>query len=163
MPTPPRPDARAIRDAFLKLHVADLQRRQPRTLAQYQKLFPGYEEDIADEFAHLEDSTRAGATSSEPAVVDTLPASEPDEVPQQIGPYRILSVLGEGGMGTVYLAEQREPVRRRVALKVIKLGMDSKQVLARFEAERQALALMNHDNIARVYDAGTTLAASRSS
>ena len=76
--------------------------------------------------------------------------------PEQIGPYRILDVLGEGGMGTVYLAEQRDPVRRRVALKVIKLGMDSKQVVARFEAERQALALMNHPNIAKVLDAGTT-------
>ncbi|MBK8977479.1 MAG: protein kinase [Planctomycetes bacterium] len=76
--------------------------------------------------------------------------------PERIDRYRILDVLGEGGMGTVYLAEQREPVRRRVALKVIKLGMDSRQVMARFEAERQALAMMNHDNIARVFDAGTT-------
>ena len=74
----------------------------------------------------------------------------------QIGRYRILELLGEGGMGTVYLAEQREPVRRRVALKIIKLGMDSKQVLARFEAERQALAMMNHDNIAKILDAGAT-------
>ncbi|MFQ5503557.1 MAG: SUMF1/EgtB/PvdO family nonheme iron enzyme [Planctomycetota bacterium] len=75
---------------------------------------------------------------------------------ESIGPYRILETLGEGGMGTVYLAEQRTPVVRRVALKVIKLGMDTKQVLARFEAERQALALMEHDNIAKVLDAGAT-------
>ncbi|MBZ0151330.1 MAG: serine/threonine protein kinase [Planctomycetes bacterium] len=74
----------------------------------------------------------------------------------QIGPYRILDVLGEGGMGTVYLAEQQEPVTRRVALKVIKLGMDSKAVVARFEQERQTLALMQHDGIAKVYDCGTT-------
>ncbi len=73
-----------------------------------------------------------------------------------IGPYRLLSVLGEGGMGSVYLAEQSEPIRRRVALKVIKRGMDTKDVIARFESERQALALMSHPNIARVLDAGAT-------
>jgi eukaryotic-like serine/threonine-protein kinase len=75
---------------------------------------------------------------------------------QTIGPYRVLDQLGEGGMGAVYLAEQREPVQRKVALKLIKTGMDSKQVLARFEAERQALALMSHANVATVYDAGST-------
>jgi serine/threonine protein kinase/tetratricopeptide (TPR) repeat protein len=74
----------------------------------------------------------------------------------QIGSYRILQPLGEGGMGAVYLAEQLRPVRRRVALKLIKPGMDTQQVLARFEAERQALAMMNHPNIARVFDAGVT-------
>ena len=74
----------------------------------------------------------------------------------QIGHYKLLSVLGEGGMGIVYLAEQQEPIRRKVALKVIKPGMDSKRVIARFEAERQALALLDHPNIAHVHDAGTT-------
>ena len=74
----------------------------------------------------------------------------------QIGPYDILEVLGEGGMGTVFLAEQKEPVARRVALKVIKVGANSRDVLARFEAERQAMAMMNHVNIARILDAGTT-------
>jgi serine/threonine protein kinase/tetratricopeptide (TPR) repeat protein len=74
----------------------------------------------------------------------------------RIGPYKLLQQIGEGGMGTVYMAEQEEPVRRRVALKIIKLGMDSSQVIARFEAERQALALMDHQNIARVLDAGKT-------
>jgi serine/threonine protein kinase/tetratricopeptide (TPR) repeat protein len=73
-----------------------------------------------------------------------------------IGPYKLLEQIGEGGMGAVWMAEQKEPIQRRVALKVIKAGMDSKQVLARFEAERQALALMDHPNIARVLDAGTT-------
>ncbi len=73
-----------------------------------------------------------------------------------VGRYKLLQALGEGGCGVVYLAEQEEPVKRRVALKVIKPGMDSKQVLARFEAERQALALMDHPNIAKVLDAGAT-------
>jgi len=74
----------------------------------------------------------------------------------QIGRYALLSILGEGGMGIVYLAEQKHPIRRQVALKVIKPGMDSKRVIARFEAERQALALLDFPNIARVYDADTT-------
>src|SRR4051794_10939854 len=73
-----------------------------------------------------------------------------------IGPYKLLEEIGEGGMGVVYMAEQTHPMRRRVALKVIKPGMDTRQVIARFEAERQALALMDHPNIARVHDAGTT-------
>ncbi len=73
-----------------------------------------------------------------------------------IGPYRILERLGEGGMGEVWLAEQTRPIRRHVALKVIKAGMDTAQVVARFEAERQALALMDHPAIAKVFDAGAT-------
>lgn len=76
--------------------------------------------------------------------------------PERIGPFKILQVLGEGGMGIVYEAEQTAPVRRRVALKVIKAGMDTKEVVARFEAERQALAVMDHPNIAKVLDAGAT-------
>ncbi|MDA0811127.1 MAG: serine/threonine-protein kinase, partial [Verrucomicrobia bacterium] len=74
----------------------------------------------------------------------------------KIAHYKLLEQIGEGGCGVVYMAEQAEPVRRQVALKVIKLGMDTKQVIARFEAERQALALMDHPNIAKVFDAGTT-------
>jgi hypothetical protein len=70
--------------------------------------------------------------------------------------YKLLEQIGEGGMGVVYVAEQSEPVRRRVALKIIKPGMDTRQVIARFEAERQALALMDHPNIAKILDAGTT-------
>jgi eukaryotic-like serine/threonine-protein kinase len=84
-------------------------------------------------------------------------ADGPDEsIGQKTGRYKILEKVGEGGCGVVYVAEQTEPVRRRVALKVIKLGMDTKQVVARFEAERQALAMMDHPNIAKVLDAGTT-------
>ena len=74
----------------------------------------------------------------------------------QIGAYTLIRTLGEGGMGTVYLAEQKTPVERRVALKVIKLGMDTREVVARFEAERQALAVMDHPGIARVFDGGVT-------
>ena len=85
-----------------------------------------------------------------PMSAEQDPASQPD----RIGPYRILETLGEGGMGIVYLSEQTHPIRRRVALKLIKLGMDSKAVLTRFDAERQALALMEHENIAKVLDAG---------
>src|SRR5207244_1707411 len=72
------------------------------------------------------------------------------------GRYKLLEAIGEGGMGEVWVADQLEPIRRRVALKVIKPGMDSRSVLGRFEAERQALALMDHPNIAKVFDAGTT-------
>jgi serine/threonine protein kinase len=74
----------------------------------------------------------------------------------QVGPYKLKEQIGEGGMGLVFVAEQQGPVRRKVALKIIKPGMDSKQVIARFEAERQALAMMDHQNIAKVFDAGTT-------
>src|SRR5215468_8083602 len=83
--------------------------------------------------------------------IDTAAAGDDD-----FGRYRVLSPLGEGGMGTVYLAEQLEPIRRRVALKVVKLGMDTAQVLSRFNNERQALALMDHPNIAQIFDAGAT-------
>jgi serine/threonine protein kinase len=88
-----------------------------------------------------------GATLDEPAT------DGPEAV---IGPYKLLQLIGEGGMGTVYMAEQARPVKRLVALKLIKPGMDSRQVLARFDAERQALALMDHPNIAKVLDAGAT-------
>ncbi len=85
-----------------------------------------------------------------------LDALSDERIGSRIGRYTLLQKIGEGGCGTVYLAEQAEPVRRQVALKVIKLGMDTKSVIARFEAERQALAMMDHPNIARVLDAGAT-------
>src|SRR5258707_12035779 len=88
------------------------------------------------------------------AFVPSVPLTEKCE--DRIGSYKLLEKIGEGGCGVVYVAQQERPVRRRVALKVIKLGMDTRRVIARFEAERQALAMMDHPNIARVLDAGST-------
>jgi serine/threonine protein kinase/tetratricopeptide (TPR) repeat protein len=114
---------------------------------------------------------RAGSFLEEPAVPPATPAAlrppsegapgldpaEGGEAPgTRLGPYKLLEQVGEGGMGAVWMAEQQEPVRRRVALKVIKAGMDTRQVVARFEQERQALALMDHPHIAKVFDGGTT-------
>jgi len=100
-----------------------------------------------------------GPLDSPPPGISAYPSIDPPvtETPgTQIGPYKLLQQIGEGGMGVVYMAEQSEPVERRVALKIIKPGMDSRQVIARFEAEKQALAMMDHPNIAKVFDAGTT-------
>lgn len=93
---------------------------------------------------------------------DTISSFEPpSEAPREpigtmVGRYRLIQEIGEGGFGIVYMAEQTEPVKRSVALKVLKPGMDTREVVARFEAERQTLALMNHPNIAQVYDGGAT-------
>ena len=89
-----------------------------------------------------------------PTAVHIPNANMSEQPGTMIGRYKLLQQIGEGGCGVVYMAEQEVPVRRRVALKVIKLGMDTKQVVARFEAERQALAMMDHPNIAKVLDAG---------
>src|SRR5262250_2107221 len=86
----------------------------------------------------------------------TIDEPDTDRPGTVIGPYKLLEQIGEGGFGVVFMAEQQQPIRRKVALKVLKPGMDTKQVIARFEAERQALALMDHLNIARVLDAGAT-------
>ncbi len=105
----------------------------------------------------LEAEAQGGAFLTDPTLEPAPFAEEPDAlIGLEVGPYKVLQLLGEGGYGVVYLAEQRQPVTRRVALKVIKLGMDTKQVIARFEAERQALAMMEHPNIAKVLDAGAT-------
>src|SRR5579863_6355377 len=105
----------------------------------------------------------AGGFLEKPAAVPPglAGAARPPLVPteksgDQIGRYKLLQQIGEGGCGVVYMAEQQEPIRRQVALKVIKLGMDTKNVIARFDAERQALAMMDHPNIAKVFDAGAT-------
>jgi len=107
----------------------------------------------------LKSYQQAGDFLESPAIdpnvtLDESPLTEGPET--VIGRYKLLEKIGEGGMASVYMAEQKRPIRRRVALKIIKLGMDTKQVIARFEAERQALAMMDHPNIARVLDAGTT-------
>ena len=98
----------------------------------------------------------AGAQRPEGVSAATSPDAPGEKACDRIGNYKLLQQIGEGGCGLVYMAEQEEPVRRRVALKIIKLGMDTKQVIARFEAERQALALMDHPNIAKVFEAGAT-------
>jgi len=106
-------------------------------------LSPAQESTTGSETAVPSQELKAGSSANE-------------KLGDHIGRYKLLQEIGHGGCGVVYMAEQKEPVRRRVALKVIKLGMDTKQVVARFEAERQALALMDHANIAKVLDAGAT-------
>src|SRR5881398_2292677 len=108
--------------------------------------------DKAEEFLN----EPPAAVSAKTFVITTGMVPVTEKAGDRIGRYKLLQQIGEGGGGVVYMAEQTEPVRRRVALKVIKLGMDTKQVIARFEAERQALAMMDHPNIAKVLDAGTT-------
>src|SRR5438874_1546393 len=107
------------------------------------------------------DTTQSLLRASEPPK-DQSPGAPTPEIPfavgdqMVIGRFRLLEKIGEGGFGVVYVAEQKAPVRRRVALKIIKLGMDTRSVVARFEAERQALAMMDHPNIAKVLEAGAT-------
>ncbi|MEK6701904.1 MAG: DUF3365 domain-containing protein [Planctomycetota bacterium] len=98
-----------------------------------------------------------GQTTDVPPPRPDLKGQNADDlINQQVGSYKVLQLIGEGGFGCVYMAQQVQPVKRRVALKVLKPGMDSKQVIGRFESERQALAMMDHPNIARIFDAGTT-------
>jgi Protein kinase domain len=121
----------------------------PQKRAELESLLSAH--DIAESFLERPASGDARGAN---VTADYQPISEgPGSV---IGPYRLMEQVGEGGFGLVFVAQQTEPVRRKVALKIIKPGMDTKEVIARFEAERQALALMDHPNIARVLDAGTT-------
>jgi serine/threonine protein kinase/tetratricopeptide (TPR) repeat protein len=132
--------------------AADLPPEQrPSFLAEHCADDSGVRAEVESLLRHLEEETVA---SLHPLVQDD--GADAELVGQHIGSYKLLQLIGEGGFGSVYMAEQEEPVRRMVALKIIKLGMDTKQVIARFEAERQALALMEHPNIARVLDAGAT-------
>ncbi len=101
-------------------------------------------------------SEAGGFFGGKAAVADIANPPVPEKPGAFIGPYQLLEEIGEGGMGVVWMAEQAEPVERRVALKIIKPGMDTRQVVARFQAEEQALAVMDHPNIAKVFDAGTT-------
>jgi len=128
------------RDSYLKKACAEDQELYKRVNA----LLQAYDSDDSLHHVSCEDSQHA-------------PDSRAHEGPSSIiGRYKLLEKIGEGGFGVVWAAEQKKPVKRRVALKIIKLGMDTKQVVARFEAERQALALMDHPNIAKVLDAGST-------
>ncbi|MCH9035405.1 MAG: serine/threonine protein kinase, partial [Planctomycetes bacterium] len=117
-----------------------------------QRLWAARPEIRTTEMASNDDASLAANHSDWPETAQHAPTPHT----QQIGPYKTLEVLGEGGMGVVYRAQQTKPVKREVALKLIKLGMDTKQVIARFESERQALALMDHPNVAKVFDAGAT-------
>jgi len=101
----------------------------------------------------LEERDREKASGAKTMAPSSTPIEKPGD---QIGRYKLLEQVGEGGFGVVYVAEQREPVKRLVALKIVKLGMDTRQVVGRFEMERQALALMEHPNIAKVFDGGAT-------
>src|SRR6266567_3556263 len=103
-------------------------------------------------FRALEQPIAGGGSPTQTVPANTFTEKAGDRIDH----YKLLQQIGEGGCGVVYMAEQEEPVRRRVALKVIKLGMDTKNVIARFEAERQVLALMDHPNIAKILDAGAT-------
>ncbi|MEO6001838.1 MAG: protein kinase [Opitutus sp.] len=126
---------------------------------------PALRDRVFDIFAALAAAEQTGISSSAsdlaPDAVARVLESALDIGPAEmtgtrIGPYKLLEEIGEGGFGVVWMAEQEEPIRRRVALKILKVGMDTREVIARFEAERQALALMDHPNIARVFDAGAT-------
>ena len=145
----PNPAARA---AFLDVACAG----QPELRARLEKLLQAHEQPAA----LLDEPGPAGEPTGEdmPGLwVDPAAVSRLTEGPgTRIGPYKLLQQIGEGGMGVVFMAEQERPVQRRVALKIMKVGLDSRQVSARLEAERQALALMDHPNIARFLEAGTT-------
>jgi serine/threonine protein kinase len=143
----------AERQAYLDSACADA----PEVRRKVEALLQAY--DAAGSFLDKPAATLALTTDSDAGQGGALPPCPwpaPETAGSHIGPYKLLQLLGEGGMGTVFLAEQERPVKRRVALKIIKPGMDSRQVLARFEAERQALALMDHPNIAKVHEGGTT-------
>jgi serine/threonine protein kinase/WD40 repeat protein len=132
----------------------------PENRAAYLDGVCGGEPDLRQRLeALLRKHDRAGSFLEEPAVRALATVDEPavSERPGTvIGPYKLLEQIGEGGFGVVFMAEQTQPVRRKVALKILKPGMDTRRVVARFEAERQALALMDHPNIARIFDGGTT-------
>src|ERR1051325_4989328 len=121
---------------------------QPALRARVERLLASHDDD-----AFMQ---RSVDRTDSVALEADLARFKPEEGEDRIGHYKLLQKIGEGGFGTVWMAEQFEPVRRRVALKIIKPGMDSKEVLVRFEQERQALALMDHPNIAKVLDAGVT-------
>ena len=143
-----------------EVFFAAMERESPEDRAAYLDAVCGSDTDLRRRVERLlEAQPKMGSFLDSPAVgpTMTLPSDQALEGPGTvIGPYKLLEQIGEGGMGVVYMAEQTQPVRRKVALKIIKPGMDTRQVIARFEAERQALAMMDHPNIAKVLDAGAT-------
>jgi serine/threonine protein kinase/lipopolysaccharide biosynthesis regulator YciM len=147
--TESKPSAREIFETLVEL---DSLEQRARMLAER----CGGDDDLRMEVESLLEAHDQAGTflESPPAAVSAAPLRP--EVGSQVGPYRIREQIGEGGFGLVFVAEQLQPVRRTVALKLIKPGMDSREVVARFEAERQALAMMDHPHIAKVFDAGTT-------
>lgn len=161
-PTPPR---QTERDLFLEAlerppgeRVAFLGQacaHNPSLRAAVEALLRHHQEDSFMKSPAIGGSS-AAATQDQPGT--SPPAAVGEQPGDQVGPYRLLQQIGEGGVGVVFMAEQEAPVRRRVAVKVLKPGMDTKSVVARFESERQALALMDHPNIAKVLDAGSTAA-----
>jgi len=152
------------REAFLAGECGDdaeLRLEVQRLLVDAEKadsFFGGDESLMAEVGARLAAHAEAGDLDDTipPEAAAVLEALRPEEEGERIGPYKLLQEIGEGGFGSVWMAEQTEPISREVALKVIKVGMDTREVIARFEAERQALAMMDHPNIAKVLDAGAT-------
>ena len=150
---------------FNEKEIFNVARRldSPEAVAEYMNQVCGDNGELHNRVAELlriHEQDKSFLESPPEGVVEaTVDHALPESLGTQIGPYKLLQQIGEGGMGVVYMAEQTKPVDRRVALKVIKVikpGMDTRQVIARFEAERQALAMMDHPNIAKVFDAGTT-------
>lgn len=146
--------AKSVFDEVIDLHGDDRLQRLNQSCADSPELRARVETLLAA--AEKDDSFLGAPTLNTPSPSPEQLAGE--QPGAQIGPYMLVKLLGEGGFGSVFLAEQSAPVRRQVALKIIKAGMDTKQVIARFEAERQTLALMEHPNIARVLEAGATAA-----
>src|SRR6516225_2766180 len=142
------------------IYFAALARESPQERAAYLDEACGADADLRRRVERLlHAQAKVGSFLQDVAAMPQCTVAQTEEreiTGTVIGPYKLVEPIGEGGMGTVWMAQQQEPVRRLVAVKLIKAGMDSKQVIARFEAERQALALMDHPNIARVLDGGTT-------
>ena len=148
-------DSSVVVSAFLLRFVEDQAAGRVQPLGVYLARYPGHEDAIRREYERLGSQ---GSTASAESTINTETKRILESLghPRQVGPYKIQEVIGQGGMGVVYVAEEIGPLRRRVALKLVKVGMDTREVLARFESERQALALMSHPNIARVLGAGAT-------
>jgi eukaryotic-like serine/threonine-protein kinase len=133
-----------------------LELKDPKQREQYLAEACGPDAKLREVVGSLLEAYQEAGQFMEPAFCEPLEELFAECPGTIIGKYRLIEKVGEGGFGTVYVAEQKEPLRRKVALKIIKAGMDTREVIARFEAERQALALMDHPNIARVLDGGAT-------